>query len=176
MSEITPSPMDDKILVAGIGNIWMKDDGFGGEVAKRLNNKDLPKGLTVTDFGIGGLDLAYELQNGFAALVLVDISRQGGEPGTLYVMEVNPSDVEGEIQDGVMMDPHGMDPETVLRFIKSTGAWPGKVLIIACEPKEVGDFGLGLSPEIEAAVDRAVELVLETVVDLQTEFAGQSAT
>ena len=78
MSEITPSPMDDKILVAGIGNIWMKDDGFGGEVAKRLNNRDLPKGLTVTDFGIGGLDLAYELQNGFAALVLVDISRQGG--------------------------------------------------------------------------------------------------
>ena len=169
------SPFDDKILVAGIGNIWMKDDGFGAEVAKRLNRRELPKGVTVTDFGIGGLDLAYELQAGFAALVLLDISRQGGEPGTLYVMEVDANDIEGEIQDGMMMDPHGMDPQTVLRFIKSTGAWPGKVVIIACEPAEVGDFGLGLSPAVEQAVDRAVELVLETVVELQTEFAGQPA-
>lgn len=165
-------PLDLKILVAGIGNIWMKDDGFGGEVAKRLNNRDLPKDVTVTDFGIGGLDLAYELQGGFAALVLVDISRQGGEPGTLYVMEVDEDEVEGEIQDGVMMDPHGMDPQTVLRFIKSTGAWPGRVVIIACEPSEVGDFGLGLSAEVEGAVDRAVDLVLSTVIDLQTEFAN----
>lgn len=169
------SPLPDRILVAGIGNIWMKDDGFGGAVAKRLNEGELPKGVIVTDFGIGGLDLAYELQGGFAALVLLDISRQGGEPGTLYVMEVDESDVEGEIQDGMMMDPHGMDPQTVLRFIKSTGAWPGKVVIVACEPKEVGDFGLGLSPEIEAAVDRAVGLVLETVAELQNEFAGQAS-
>lgn len=171
MSEIR-SPLEDRILVAGIGNIWMKDDGFGGEVAKRLNDRELPKGVTVTDFGIGGLDLAYELQGGFAALVLVDISRQGGEPGTLYVMEVDESDVEGEIQEGVMMDPHGMDPQTVLRFIKATGAWPGKVVIVACEPQSVEDFGLGLSEVVEGAVDRAVDLVLETVVELQTEFAA----
>ncbi|HEX2054696.1 MAG TPA: hydrogenase maturation protease [Actinomycetota bacterium] len=169
------SPLADRILVAGIGNIWMKDDGFGGAVAKKLNEGSLPKGVTVTDFGIGGLDLAYELQGGFAALVLIDISRQGGEPGTLYVMEVDEDEIEGDIQDGMMMDPHGMDPQTVLRFIKSTGAWPGKVVIIACEPKEVGDFGLGLSPEIEAAVDRAVSLVLETITELQNEFAGQAA-
>lgn len=166
------SPLDDQVLVAGIGNIWMKDDGFGSEVAKRLNNRELPKGLTVTDFGIGGLDLAYELHNGFAALVLVDISRQGGDPGTLYVMEVDESQVSGEIQDGMMMDPHGMDPETVLRFVKSTGAWPGKVVIIACEPTAVEDFGLGLTPAVESAVDDAVDLVLSTVRELQAEFAS----
>jgi hydrogenase maturation protease len=166
------TPLSQRVLVAGIGNIWMKDDGFGGEVAKRLNNRELPKDVMVTDFGIGGLDLAYELQNGYAALVLVDISRQGGEAGTLYVMEVDEDEVEGDIQDGVMMDPHGMDPQTVLRFIKSTGAWPGRVVIIACEPAEVEDFGLGLSPVVEAAVDHAVDLVLSTVVDLQTEFAN----
>jgi len=166
------TPLSQRVLVAGIGNIWMKDDGFGGEVAKRLNNRELPKDVIVTDFGIGGLDLAYELQNGYAALVLVDISRQGGEPGTLYVMEVDEDEVEGDIQDGVMMDPHGMDPQTVLRFIKSTGAWPGKVVIIACEPEEVEDFGLGLSPTVEAAVDHAVDLTLSTVADLQAEFAA----
>lgn len=166
------SPLDDRILVAGIGNIWMKDDGFGSEVAKRLNERELPKGLTVTDFGIGGLDLSYELHKGYAALVLIDISRQGGDPGTLYVMEVDEDDVPGEIEDGMMMDPHGMDPETVLRFVKSTGAWPGKVVIIACEPTVVEDFGLGLSEAVEAAVDSAVELTLKTVRDLQAEFAS----
>lgn len=169
------SHLDKKIMVAGIGNIWMKDDGFGGEVAKRLKEKQLPEGVTVSDFGIGGLDLAYELQQGFAALVLVDISKQGGEPGTLYLMEVDENEVEGEIQDGVIMDPHGMDPQTVLRFIKSTGAWPGKVFIIACEPTEVEDFGLGLSPAVEAAVDHAVELTMTTVVDLQAEFAANAS-
>lgn len=169
------SPLDLKILVAGIGNIWMKDDGFGGEVAKRLNQRELPKDVLVTDFGIGGLDLAYELQNGYAALVLIDISKQGGEPGTLYVMDVDEKDVQGSIEEGVGMDPHGMDPQTVLRFIKSTGAWPGKVVIIACEPQEVEDFGLGLSPVVQAAVDQAVDLVLTTVVDLQTEFAASTA-
>ena len=166
------SALNEKILVAGIGNIWMKDDGFGGEVAKRLNQREVPRGVNVTDFGIGGLDLAYELQLGYAGLVLVDISRQGGEPGTLYVMEVDEDEVAGEIEDGVMMDPHGMDPQTVLRFIKSTGAWPGKVVVIACEPSEVGDFGLGLSAEVEAAVDRAVDLVLQTVDELRAEFAA----
>lgn len=169
---LEPSPLDDHVLVAGIGNIWMKDDGFGSEVARKLTAHELPKGLTVSDFGIGGLDLAYELHNGYAALVLVDISRQGGEPGTLYVMEVDESQVEGEIQDGAMMDPHGMDPETVLKFIKSTGAWPGKVVVIACEPTAVEDFGLGLTPAVESAVDRAVDLVLSTARDLQAEFAS----
>ena len=76
-----------RILVAGIGNAWLRDDGFGGEVAKRLEQRELPEGAVVLDFGTGGLDLAYEVMRGYDALVLVDVSRQGGEPGTLYVME-----------------------------------------------------------------------------------------
>ena len=76
-----------RILVAGIGNAWLKDDGFGGEVVKRLETRELPEGAAVFDFGTGGLDLAYEVMRGYDALVLIDVSRQGGEPGTLYVME-----------------------------------------------------------------------------------------
>ena len=83
-----------RILVAGIGNAWMRDDGFGGEVAKRLNELELPREAAVFDFGTGGLDLAYEVMRGYDALVLVDISRQGGEPGTLYVMEADEEDVD----------------------------------------------------------------------------------
>ncbi len=78
-----------RILVAGIGNAWLKDDGFGGEVVKRLGSRELPEGAVVFDFGTGGLDLAYEVMRGYDALVLIDVSRQGGEPGTLYVMEAS---------------------------------------------------------------------------------------
>ena len=81
-----------KILVAGIGNAWLGDDGFGGEVVKRLEGRELPEGVVVFDFGTGGLDLAYEVMRGYDALLLIDISRQGEEPGTLYVMEASKDD------------------------------------------------------------------------------------
>lgn len=160
-----------RILIAGIGNAWLGDDGFGGAVAERLEQRGLPEEAAVFDFGTGGLDLAYEVMRGYDALVLVDISRQGGEPGTLYVMEVAESDVEGGIEDGQTINPHGMDPRTVLRFVRSIGAWPGKVVVIACEPSAVGELGLALSDAVGGAVDRAVDLVLDTVSELRREAA-----
>jgi hydrogenase maturation protease len=172
MSEPEPtSPRPKHILVAGIGNAWMKDDGFGGEVAKRLEAREIPAEAAVADFGIGGLDLAYEVMRGYDALILIDISRQGGEPGTLYVMEPDEDDVEAGIEDGQVLNPHGMDPQTVLRFVKTLGAWPGKVVIIACEPLEVEDMGIGLSDPVSAAVDGAVDLVLKTVEELRSDAA-----
>src|SRR5579859_2232653 len=107
-----------QILIAGIGNAWLRDDGFGGEVAKVLAERELPAGVTVLDFGSGGLDLAYEVMRGYDALILIDVSRQGGDPGTLYVMEVEEAEVDGTIEDGQLLNPHGMDPQTVLRFVK----------------------------------------------------------
>ena len=156
-----------QILVAGIGNAWLRDDGFGGEVAKALGERELPDGVSVVDFGSGGLDLAYEVMRGYDALILVDVSRQGGDPGTLYVMEADPDDVEGSIEDGQALDPHGMDPQTVLRFVKYVGGWPGRVIVIACEPEVVEDAGLGLTGAVAAAVARAGEVVLQTVAELQ---------
>lgn len=160
-----------QILVAGIGNAWLRDDGFGGEVVKRLNERELPEGAAVFDFGTGGLDLAYEVMRGYDALVLVDVTRQGEAPGTLYVMEALEEEAEAGIEDGQVLNPHGMDPQTVLRFIKTLGAWPGKVVVVACEPAEVEEMGIGLSPEVERAVEGAVGLVLETVVELGTDAA-----
>ena len=152
-----------RILVAAVGNMWLRDDGFGGRVVKRLQERELPGGVQVIDFGTGGLDLAYEVMSGYDALVLVDVSRQGGEPGTLYVMEADEGSVAGGIEEGDVIDPHAMDPQTVLRFVKTVGGWPGKVLVVACEPAEVEEVGIGLSAEVEAAVERAVELVDETI-------------
>jgi hydrogenase maturation protease len=160
-----------QILVAGIGNLFLGDDGFGGKVAARLQGREPLPGTTVVDFGTGGLDLAYEVMRGYDALVLIDISRQGEPPGTLYLMEPDPAEVEGGIEDGAVVDPHAMDPQTVLRFVKAVGGWPGKVVVIACEPAEEGAMEMGLSTAVEGAVDRAVELVLETVSTLRTDAA-----
>jgi len=156
-----------QILVAGIGNAFLQDDGFGGEVVRRLREQTLPDGVTLGDFGTGGLDLAYEVMRGYDGLVLVDVSRQGEEPGTLYVMEVDADSIDGSIEDGVHIDPHGMDPETVLRFVKATGGWPGKVVVVACEPSQVEEVAIGLSAPVAEAVDRAVELVAETLEELR---------
>jgi len=163
-----------QILIAGIGNTWQRDDGFGSEVARRLEGRELPEGVAVIDFGTGGLDLAYQVMYGYDALLMIDISRQGGSPGTLYVMEVDEDEVTSGIEDGDALNPHGMDPETVLRFIKLTGGWPGKVVIVACEPQTVEEMGVGLSPVVEEAVDRAVELVIETAKELLTDEAYAS--
>jgi hydrogenase maturation protease len=155
-----------QILVAGIGNAWLRDDGFGGEVARVLGERELPDGVQVMDFGSGGLDLAYEVMRGYDALVLIDVSRQGEAPGTLYVMEASEDDVDGQIEDGQLLDPHGMDPQTVLRFVKYVGGWPGRVMIVACEPEVVEDVGLGLSEAVAGAVARAADVVLETIGEL----------
>jgi hydrogenase maturation protease len=159
---------EPRILVAGVGNAWLRDDGFGGEVARRLERLELPEGIAVMDAGTGGLDLAYEVMRGYDALVILDVSRQGGEPGTLYVMEVSEESVEGKIDDGESINPHGMDPQTVLRFVRSIGAWPGRVVVIACEPAVVDEMGFGLSEDVLSAVGRAVDLVLETAVELRS--------
>ena len=160
-----------RILVAGIGNAWLKDDGFGSAVAERLSKRELPAEAAVFDFGTGGLDLAYEVMRGYDGLILIDVSRQGGEPGTLYVMEASEDDVEAGIEDGQIINPHAMDPQTVLRFVKSLGAWPGKVVVIACEPAAVEEMGLGLSTAVEVAVEGAIDLVLSTIEELRSDAA-----
>jgi hydrogenase maturation protease len=163
-----------QVLVAGVGNAWLQDDAFGAECARRLGERGVPEGVTVMDFGTGGLDLAYELMRGYDALVLLDASRRGGAPGTLYVLEPELADCGGPIEDGEVINPHGMDPATVLRFVNAIGGFSGKVVVIGCEPGEVDDVGLGLTPPVEAAVERALGLVTDTLGELRTDAAYQA--
>jgi hydrogenase maturation protease len=164
-----------QILIAGVGNAWMRDDGFGGEVIKELLKRELATGVTVEDFGTGGLDLAYEVMRGYDALILIDVTRGGEPPGTLYVLEPEESEIAAGIEDGEMIDPHSMDPQTVLRFVRAVSGWPGKVVVIACEPADIDEPGLGLSPEVEGAVARAVDVALETVAGLRDDVERASA-
>jgi hydrogenase maturation protease len=163
--------LEKQILVAGVGNAWLQDDAFGGECARRLEERGVPSGVTVMEFGTGGLDLAYEVMRGYDALVLLDASRQGGQPGTLYVIEPALSDFQGGIEDGDAINPHGMDPATMLRFVNTIGGFSGKVVVIGCEPGEVDEVGLGLTPPVAAAVERAVELVGKTLEELRGDAA-----
>jgi hydrogenase maturation protease len=165
-----------QILVAGIGNTWLHDDGFGPEVVRVLRERGpAPAGLHLADFGTSGLDLAYEVMRGYDALILVDASSQGHAPGTLFVMEPTAEDVDGSIEDGQVLDPHGMDPLNVLRFVKYVGGWPGRVMVIACEPQDVTEVGLGLSEPVAAALERAADVVLETASELQAEPSAPGA-
>ena len=170
-ARMTSPGREKQILVAGVGNAFLADDGFGGAVAAAVERRGVPAGVTVMDFGTGGLDLAYEVMRGYDALVIVDVSRQGGEPGTLYVIEPEEDEVEGGIEDGEAINPHGMDPGTVLRFVKSVGGWPGKVVVVACEPAAVEEMGMELSDGVAAVVERAVDAVFEQIAELQRDEA-----
>ena len=135
--------------MAGVGNAWLRDDGFGGEVAKRLRERELPDGVAVMDAGTGGLDLAYEVMRGYDALVILDVSRQGGEPGTLYVIEVDEESVEGG--DRGRRGASTRTAWTRRRCCAScarSARWPGRVVVIACEPAEVEEMGFGLSEQV----------------------------
>jgi hydrogenase maturation protease len=157
-----------QVLIAGIGNTWLHDDGFGSEVVRVLRERGTPPaGIHLGDFGTSGLDLAYEVMRGYDGLILVDASRQGEVPGTLYIMEPTPADVDGSIEDGQMLDPHGMDPLNVLRFVKYVGGWPGRVVVIACEPEDVTDVGFGLSERVGASIQRAADVVMQAASELQ---------
>src|SRR5262245_27716135 len=120
------------ILVAGIGNIFFGDDGFGCEVARRLAAVSLPEEVCVIDFGIRGLDLAFALLDPYEQVILIDAASRGGSPGTLYVIEPALDDAE---PTGV--EAHSMDPVRVLAFARSLGARLGNVCIIACEPESL---------------------------------------
>jgi hydrogenase maturation protease len=167
---------EKQILVAGVGNAWLQDDAFGGECARRLEARGVPDGVTVMDFGTGGLDLAYEIMRGYDALVLLDASRQGEAPGTLYVLEPDMEELARPIEDGEAIDPHGMDPQSVLRFVGAIGGFSGRVVVIGCEPGEVDEVGIGLTPAVEAAVQRALALVLETLEELRSDAAYRRDT
>jgi len=162
---------EKQILVAGVGNAWMLDDGFGSVVAQRLEGREMPSGVKVMDAGSGGLDLAYEIMRGYDALVLIDVSRQGGEPGQLYVIQPDPEDYARPIEDGELISPHGMDPQTVLRFVSAVGSFSGKVVVVACEPGPIEDLAVWLSPEVELAVERALDVVMEQIAALRTDEA-----
>jgi len=152
-----------RILVAGIGNIFLGDDGFGVEVAKRLAAHELPAGVRVVDFGIRGFDLAYALQDGYETTILVDTYPHGQTPGTVSLVEPDLSKLDEPQQ--AIVETHSMNPMNVLRMASAMNGGLKKVWLVGCEPATFGgeEGRMGLSEEVEAAVDEAVQLVASVV-------------
>jgi hydrogenase maturation protease len=155
--------MRARALVAGVGNIFQRDDAFGVEVIRLLADRPRPPGVKVADFGIRGVHLVYELLDGCDLFVLVDAAQRGCAPGTVTVLEVEPADPASP--PGIM-DAHGLAPDQVFAMLDSMGSRPGRSLVVACEPADVS-AGMGLSDQVREALPHAVRAVEEILEQVQ---------
>ena len=173
-----------RMLVAGVGNIFLGDDGFGVEVARRLAGAGLPGWVQVADYGISGMHLAYDLASGYDTAILIDTAQRGGEPGTLTVIEAapggesgpgdeagpggeaapagQPDPAGGALAETRLFDAHGMQPDVVLGVLGMLGASSARVLVVGCEPASL-DYGMELSEPVAKAVDAAVGVVIDLI-------------
>ena len=166
-----------RVLVAGVGNVFLGDDGFGVEVVRRLATANFPPWVRVADYGIRGMHLAYDLAGGEQELtILVDATNRGEKPGTVYVVELDtaaPAPVGPESESGPawLLDAHGMQPDVVLNVVRLLGGDPGTVLLVGCEPATLEE-GMGLSPVVAGAVESAVSVVTTLVAGYRAQAGG----
>ncbi len=164
--------LHSRVLVAGIGNVLMSDDGFGVEVVRALTapgEPPLPDGVELVDIGIRGMHLAYQLLDGYSGLLLIDACTRGGEPGELYLLE---HDLSAHEHPAGVPEAHGMTPDAVLALLASLATAAGleptaglrRVLVLGCEPADVAD-GMGLSAPVAAAVPKAARAVRKVLAE-----------
>lgn len=159
-----------RILVAGIGNIFLGDDGFGSEVVRHVQVRQDDSAVRAVDYGIGGMHLAYDLLDGWDALVLVDAVPNRGSPGALHIFE---ADHESHTATGAL-DTHSMDPAAVFESLTALGGTPPYTVVIGCEVGSVDD-GIGLTEAVAGAVPRAVDAVAQVIAGLRTRSPATSA-
>jgi hydrogenase maturation protease len=164
----TPVTQRKRILIAGIGNIFMADDAFGVEVASRLANQSFPSGVRVADFGIRGFDLAYALMEGYETTILIDAYPGDGQPGTLFVVEPDLNELNSPATQQGFVEPHAMNPINVLRMAVSMGGELKRILLVGCVPATLGpeEGEMGLSEPVAAAVGEAVKLIDSLVTQI----------
>ena len=157
--------MKKNILIAGVGNIFLGDDAFGSEVARRLMQRRWPAGVRVADFGIRGFDLAFALLESNDLAILIDAVPRGGVPGTLYKIEPDLEALDELDEQSMAIETHGMNPLKVLAMVRSMGGALEKILLIGCEPAPLAseNGAMGLSPAVEAAVGEAVAMIEQVV-------------
>jgi hydrogenase maturation protease len=160
--------MTGRILVAGVGNVFLRDDAFGVEVVRLLAERPQPPGVQIRDYGIRGVHLVYELLDGYDLFVLIDAAPRGEAPGTVSVLEVELPSPEAQ----PVIDAHSLTPDAIFGLLSSLGGHPGRNLVVACEPAEV-DAGMGLSDPVREALPHAVRAVEEILA--QATGAGSPA-
>lgn len=172
MSNLNGHP---RIIIAGMGNILRRDDGFGVAVAQRLQAAaDLPPNVTVVEVGTGGISLVQELMAppGYDVLLLLDATERNGQPGQLYILEAEVPELDSfpeAVRRDFLADMHYAVPSRALVLAKALGALPPKTLIIGCQPDLVDEFAIGLSDPVTIGVEQAVKRVTELVKQLMQE-------
>ncbi len=161
--------MTGRTLVAGVGNVFLRDDAFGVEVVRLLADDPRPAGVEVRDFGIRGVHLAYELLDGCDLFVLVDAAARGEPPGTVTVLEVEMPDA-GRL-DGPVIDAHSLTPDGIFALLASLGGRPGRSLLVACEPADVS-AGMGLTEPVQEALPHAVRTVRDILASAAANAPG----
>jgi hydrogenase maturation protease len=164
--------MTRQTLVAGIGNIFLGDDGFGVEVANSLKSRQMPEGVRVAEFGIRGVHLAYELLDGYDSLVLIDAVPMGEVPGTVAVIEPDVASLQSD--EAGVLDAHSMNPAIVMGTLARLGGSVEKILIVGCQPASLEE-GIGLSEPVAAAVEPAVEMCCQVVANLYQTSGKETA-
>lgn len=162
------TPPAHQVLVAGVGNVLLGDDGFGVIVAQRLACLDLPKGVSVVETGIAGIALVHELQRRWDGLIVIDALDRGRRPGTVMVIEPDVIDISGlssTDRGDLLADMHLATPDRVLMLARALGVLPDWVRIVGCQPLDAHAVHDGLSPEVTRAVDVAVNEVLRLAND-----------
>ena len=158
--------MTARILVAGIGNIFLGDDGFGPEVMRHVASQPPDADVHAVDYGIRGMHLAYDLLEEWRVLVLVDALPNRGAPGTLHVFEAD----HETLSPTAGLEAHSMDPAAVFATLTALGGTAPRTIVVGCEVENV-DEGMGLSEPVAAAVPAAVAAINDVLVDLATRAA-----
>jgi hydrogenase maturation protease len=173
-----------RVLVAGIGNVFLGDDGFGVEVARRLMREPVPPSVTVVDVGIRALHLAYELLDPPELLLIVDAVSRGQPPGTLYLIDVDAAgepdidadaEVDACIVRGMLGNAHGITVSSVLATLRALGGTPPRTRLVGCEPAFVG-AAMELSPVVAASVPRALTMVREAMREERRDETHRTAS
>jgi len=168
--------MNKRILIAGVGNIFLGDDAFGVEVIQQMACRVFPEGVRVVDFGIRGLDLTYALLEDYDAAIVVDAMPRGDVPGTLYVIEPDAPDPAPKaelMQNDLLIETHGMHPAKVLRLVAAMGGKLRSVLVVGCEPSPFDpeqDMDMSLSAPVRAAIPEAIKMI-ESLIE---KFLGEN--
>ena len=163
--------MTPRVLVAGVGNDLLGDDGFGIEVVRRFSEEGVPEGVEAFESGIAGIRMVQELMDGYEALVIVDATDRGEEPGTVYLLEVEVPDPDGlaeEERQELLADTHLTVPSKALTLARALEVLPPRVYILGCQPQECG-LGLGLSEPVRRGAIEATRRLRRLCAALATE-------
>jgi hydrogenase maturation protease len=151
-----------KIFVAGVGNQYLGDDGFGPRVIEELLTRELPENVEARDVGLCGITLAPDLSD-YDHIIFADAVNTGGKLGTIYRTEIKAEEVDGLKPGGpnpFNISVHEARLEELLSFAKSIGTLPPTIVVIGCEVLDA-QLGEEMSPEVATAIHSAVEIILD---------------